>query len=186
MEVVRTFLALDIPDEIKGRIMDVEGRVERSEADVKLVERENLHVTMKFLGDVTDDTIEKIYRVMMGTREGKFEMEVKGTGVFPNQRMVRVLWVGIGAGSEKVTSIFRRLDAGTAELGFPQERHFTPHITIGRVRSPRNRDELIKAMEKYSSEKFGTTAVDRIVLKKSVLTPRGPIYSNLREAELQG
>ena len=186
METVRAFLALDIPNGIKDRIMDVEGMVEKSGADVKLVEKENLHVTMKFLGDVTEGTVEKVFMAMEGLGEERFEIEVMGTGVFPNPRMVRVLWVGIGGGSEKVISIFKKLDAGIASLGFPRERDFTPHITIGRVRSPRNRDELIKTMEKFSGEKFGTAAVSRVVLKRSVLTPSGPMYSNLREVELKG
>jgi len=185
-EPIRAFLALEIPDEIKDKIMEVEGGVERSNADVKLVERENLHVTMKFLGDVTASTLDKVYDVMKRVKESKFEIEVKGTGVFPNLRMVRVLWVGIGAGSDKVTAVFRTLDSGIAELGFHRERDFTPHITIGRVRSQRNREELIKAMEKYGSDEFGTAVVDKIIIKRSILMQRGPIYSNLREVELQG
>jgi 2'-5' RNA ligase len=186
LESVRAFLALDVSAEIKDKLMEVENRVGRSGADVKLVEKENLHVTMKFLGDVTNDAVDKIYEVMRGVREGMFPMEVRGTGVFPNQRMVRVLWAGVGAGSDKVISVFRQLDSGVAQLGFGKERDFTPHVTIGRVRSPRNRDELLRAMEKYSGESFGITVVDKVVLKKSVLTSSGPIYSNLREAELQG
>jgi 2'-5' RNA ligase len=186
VEVVRAFLALDLSNEIKDRIMDLEGRIGRSGADVKLVEKENLHVTMKFLGDINDETVDKIHGIMKGVRESKFAMEVRGTGVFPNTRMVRVLWAGVGTGSDKVISIFRQLDSGAAQFGFARERDFTPHITVGRVRSQGNREELLKAIEKYAGEGFGTTRVDKVILKKSTLTPSGPIYSNLREVELQG
>jgi len=184
VETVRAFLALEIPDEIKEKLMEVEGSVGRSGADVKLVEKENLHVTMKFLGDVTPDTIEKVVGAMESVKESRFPMEVKGTGVFPNPRIPRVVWVGVGKGSDRVTAVFRYLDTEIAKLGFRTEREFTPHITIGRVRSPAGRDELLRALDGFKKKVFGTTVVDRIVLKRSVLTPSSPIYSNIREAEL--
>lgn len=184
MEVVRAFLALEIPDEIKEKIMEVEASVGESGADVKLVEKENLHVTMKFLGDVTPDLIEKVVGIMESVKESRFLIEVRGTGVFPNLRIPRVVWVGVGKGGERITAVFRHLDTEIAKLGFRIERDFTPHITIGRVRSPARRDELLRALDGFKEKVFGVTVVDRIVLKRSVLMPSGPIYSNIREAEL--
>jgi len=186
MEVVRAFLALEVAEDVKEGIVELEEEVKASGADVKLVERENLHVTMKFLGDVTMDAVERVHEAMRTVKEVKFPLEVKGTGVFPNPRMVRVLWVGAGTGGEKVVSIFRQLDGEMAKMGFRRERDFTPHITIGRVRSPRNREELLRVLGEYRGTVFGTTPVEKIVLKKSTLTPSGPVYSNLREVELGG
>lgn len=186
MEVVRAFLALEVAEDVKERIMELEGKIKASGADVKLVERENLHVTMKFLGDVTADAVERVYEAMKTIKEVKFQLEVKGTGVFPNPRMVRVLWVGAGTGGEKVVSIFRQLDSELVMKGFPMERDFTPHVTIGRVRSHRNKEDLLRAIDEYRGRMFGTTAIDKIVLKKSVLMSSGPVYSNLREVELGG
>jgi len=184
MEVVRAFLALEVAEDVKKRIMELEGKIKASGADVKLVEQENLHITMKFLGDITADAVERVYEAMKTVKEVKFQLEVKGTGVFPNPRMVRVLWVGAGTGGEKVVSIFRQLDSELVSKGFQRERDFTPHITIGRVKSHRNKEDLLRAIDEYRARIFGTTAIDKIVLKKSILMSSGPVYSNLREVEL--
>ncbi len=185
METVRAFLALEISDDVRSKIMEFEGELEASGADIKLVEKENLHVTMKFLGDVNEVVLEKIFAIMDDVKEERFSIRVEGVGVFPNQRMLRVVWVGIGDGGEKVTKIQRELEGQLAGLGFGRERDFVPHITVGRVRSPRNRERVIQVLEKYKGHYFGTCLVDRLVLKKSVLTLRGPVYSNLREVELR-
>ena len=186
LEVVRAFLALDISDDIKGRLMELEAAISGSGADVKLVERENLHVTLKFLGDINAEMVEKVSGVAKSSTVGKFLMQVKGSGVFPNQKMPRVLWAGVGEGSGKVTSIFSQLDTGIAKLGYPEERNFTPHITVGRVKSLRNKDGLLEALNRFSSENFGEMMIDKIILKRSILSSSGPVYSNLKEVPLQG
>ena len=185
METHRAFLALDLSQEVRGRIMKLEEEVGRARGDVKLVAAENLHVTMKFLGAIGDGGVEAVQEVMRSVRWKPFPMEAKGTGVFPNPRMARVLWVGVGAGSEDVVAVFRQLEAGLARAGFPRERDFTPHITIGRVRSARGAGQLVEAMAPFRSTSFGISQVDRMVLKKSLLTPAGPIYSNLLEVDLK-
>ncbi len=183
MERVRAFLALDISEEVRREIWEFEKEIDSVGADIKLVEIENLHVTIKFLGEIDAEVLEKVYGVMRRLKEEKFVMKVEGVGVFPNWRMVRVVWVGIGEGSERVTKIQRELDSGLAELGFGRERDFVPHITVGRVRSPRNRDRLLQVLEKYRGHKFGSCVAERLVLKMSQLTPKGPIYSDLKEVE---
>jgi 2'-5' RNA ligase len=185
METHRAFLALDLSLEVRGRIMEVEEEVGRAGGDVKLVPEENLHVTMKFLGDIASPSVEVVHNVMKSVKANPFPMEAKGTGVFPNPRMARVLWVGVGIGSDEVVSVFRQLEAGLMEARFQRERDFTPHITIGRVRSSKGADRLVEAMSHFRSTSFGITTVDRIVLKKSQLTPSGPVYSNLMEADLR-
>lgn len=185
MEMVRAFLALDLPDEVKERIMKVEEDVLKSGADVKLVDYENLHVTLKFLGDVDSAKMEEVNKVMDGIKEKRFQLEAKGTGVFPNSRSVRVLWVGVGKGGENVRAIYEKLDEGLANIGFKRELEFTPHITIGRVRSGRNKQLLLEAMERNASKSFGIAKIEKVVLKKSVLMTTGPLYSNLREIDLE-
>jgi 2'-5' RNA ligase len=183
MERVRAFLALDISEEVRREIGEFEKEIDSVGADIKLVETENLHVTMKFLGEIDAGVLEKVYDVMRGLREEKFVMKVEGVGVFPNWRVARVVWVGIGEGRERVIEIQRKLDSGLAGLGFGRERDFVPHITVGRVRSPRNRDRLLQVLENYRGRKFGSCVAERLVLKMSQLTPKGPIYSDLREVE---
>jgi 2'-5' RNA ligase len=185
METHRAFLALDLSLDVRGRIMELEREVDRAGGDVKLVAAENLHVTIKFLGDISSQGVEAVNGVMNMVKSNLFPIEAKGTGVFPNPRMARVLWVGVGMGSDDVVSIFTQLEAGLTKAGFPRERDFTPHITIGRVRSSRGAGRLIEAMNGFRDASFGTTLVDRIVLKKSQLTPSGPIYSNLLEVALK-
>ncbi len=185
MEVVRAFLALDLNEAVRARLRGLMDEVQRSGADVKLVEAANLHVTLQFLGDIPADACGAIGGAMRGVRERAFTAEVKGTGVFPNARLVRVIWAGIGSGSGKVSSVFEQLSAGLSGLGYPKERSFTPHITIGRGRSQRNRDLLLRVLERHRETSFGTFEVDHIALKKSVLTPSGPIYSDLVVTKLE-
>jgi 2'-5' RNA ligase len=185
METHRAFLALDLSREVRGRIMELEEELGRAGGDVKLVAVENIHVTMKFLSDIGSSSVEAVHEVMKSVRANPFPMEAKGTGVFPNPRMARVLWVGVGIGSDEVVSIFRQLEAGLTKAGFQKEKDFTPHITIGRVRSARGAGQLMEAMARFRSISFGITPVDRIVLKKSLLMPSGPVYSNLLEVDLK-
>lgn len=185
MESVRAFLALEVSEEVKNRIMEFEKEIEAVKADIKLVEKENLHVTMKFLGEIDAGLLDKIFEIMERAKAEKFTMKVEGVGVFPNWRIVRVVWVGIGEGGERIIRIQRALEGGLVGLGFERERDFVPHVTVGRVRSPRNRERLLQVLERYKRHQFGTCLVDRLVLKKSVLTPSGPVYSNLREVEFQ-
>lgn len=185
MEAVRAFLALEVSEEVRSRIMELEKELEESGADIKLVERENLHVTMKFLGEINKAVLEGVYNIMDGLREDKFEIKVEGVGAFPNLRVLRVLWVGIRDGADRVIGIQRRLDDQLIRLGFGKERDFVPHITVGRVKTPRNKERILQILEKYKGHYFGMCMVERLVLKKSVLTPRGPVYSNLKEVEFK-
>ncbi len=185
MEMVRAFLALDLNETVRTGLKGLMDEVQRSGADVKLVEAANLHVTLQFLGDIPADACGSIGEVMTGVRERAFTAEAKGTGVFPNTKFVRVIWAGIGSGSGKISSLFEQLSAGLSGLGYPEERSFTPHITIGRGRSQRNRDSLLRVLEQHRDTSFGTFGVDHISLKKSVLTPSGPIYSDLVVTKLE-
>ncbi|MEJ5293446.1 MAG: RNA 2',3'-cyclic phosphodiesterase [Candidatus Methanosuratincola sp.] len=180
MESVRAFFALEISDEIRRRLTDLGEEIAKSGADVKVVEAENLHVTMKFLGEVPVSITEEVSGALEGMRIRRFELEAKGTGAFPDRRTIRVIWAGVGRGASEVTEIARMLDATLARLGFPKEKRFVPHITVGRVRSPRNREALLNILDRHSQTIFGTALVDRLVLKKSILTSAGPVYTDLK------
>ncbi len=112
-------------------------------------------------------------------------MELEGVGVFPNLGRPRVVWVGVTAGAEELKGIFNRLEPALVEMGFrPERRGFSPHITIARVRSGRNRGQLVDEVLRSRGDGFGGFEVNHIRLKKSVLTPRGPVYSTLAESQL--
>lgn len=185
METVRAFFALELPEDLRRRISEVAEDVADSGADVKAVEFENLHVTMKFLGDVPTARVEEIATSIGTIRSKRFEIEAKGVGVFPDRQMIRVIWVGVGRGGNEIVSLSREIDGCLVGLGFPRERRFIPHITIGRVRSPRNKERLLNAIDRHRDAVFGTCVIDRLVLKKSVLTSHGPVYSNLKVFPLE-
>jgi len=181
---VRCFVAVEVED---AAILDAIGRVQAglmgTGADLKAVERENIHLTMRFLGDVDEGLLEEVKGLVSGVRFDSFRMELEGVGVFPNLGRPRVVWVGVTTGAEELKGIFNGLEPALVEMGFkPERRGFSPHITIARVRSGRNRGQLVDEVIRSQGDGFGGFEVKHIRLKKSVLTPRGPVYSTLAES----
>ena len=182
--MVRCFVAVDLED---TDLLDALGRVQEglrgTGADLKCVERENIHLTMRFLGDVREGLLEELKDLVSGLSFPPFRMELEGVGAFPNLRRPRVVWVGITRGVVELTETFNRLESGLVGMGFnPERRGFSPHITIARVRSGRNRDQLVEEVQDHADEGFGGLEVKHIKLKKSVLTPRGPVYTTLAQS----
>jgi 2'-5' RNA ligase len=181
MGYFRGFIAVDI--EPFSTLKNFQAEIKNSGANVKLVEPENVHITLKFLGETLEGQIDDINDIIKSVvAEIKpFEITMKGAGVFPNESYLKVIWVGISP-ADKLAFISKTIDEKLASLGFKKEkRKFSPHLTIGRVRSAHNKNELIKVIEKYKEITFKTFQVSSIKLKKSQLTPQGPIYSNLKE-----
>ena len=178
---VRCFIAVEVdhPLTLDG-IARAQSSLNATGANLKLVERENLHLTMKFLGDVREGLLPEVAKVVSGTSFEPFRMVLRGVGVFPSLRRPRVVWAGITEGVEELTAIFRDMEPKLVELDFkPESRPFSPHITIARVRSGRNRDRLIEEVMALGDSDFGGFEAKHLKLKKSVLTPRGPVYTDL-------
>lgn len=184
MEFIRTFIAMELNEDVKNKIMEFENRLKECRSEMKLVERENLHITIKFLGEINVKLLENIYREMEEIKGEKFAINIKGVGVFPNEKFIRVIWVGVEEGKEKILKIQREIDEKLTKHGFSKEKDFIPHITVARVKSIGNRNEILKILDEFKEIDFGKSLVDRIILKKSILTSRGPIYSNLKEVFL--
>jgi len=181
---VRCFVAVEVDD--PGGL-DALGSFQAglvgSGGDLKPVERENIHLTLKFLGDVEDGLLEEVKRVVGGLSFEPFRMTLAETGAFPNLRKPRVIWAGVSEGGDELAAIFGEVEAGFVGLGFKREgRRFSPHITIARVRSGRNRDWLMEEVLRHRDADFGSFEVGSVKLKRSVLTPRGPVYSTLAES----
>lgn len=185
MEIVRAFIAMELNEDVKNKIMEFENRLKECKSEMKLVERENLHITIKFLGEINIKLLENIYEEIGKIKEEKFTISVKGVGVFPNERFIRVIWIGVKEGKEKILKIQKEVDDKLAKLGFAKEKDFVPHITVARVKTTSNRGEILKILEEFKEKDFGKSLIDRIILKKSTLTPKGPIYSNLKEVFLE-
>ncbi|KYK24075.1 2'-5' RNA ligase [Thermoplasmatales archaeon SM1-50] len=184
MSIFRGFIAIDIPAIQKLLIFEEE--ITKTSADIKLVEPKNIHITIKFLGDTDEKYIDEITRSMKDSVRGikPFSITFQGTGVFPNKNYIKVIWVGI-IDTGIIETIAHAIDTSLLPLGFKKEqRGFSPHLTIGRVKTARNKTQLLKVLERYTKEEFAVHQVQSIVLKKSELTPKGPIYSTLREVRL--
>lgn len=153
-------------------------------ADVGVVAKENLHFTVKFLGEIPETVADDIDSRMRLVKMGVFEAEVKGVGVFPDLRRPRVVWAGVGEGAVEMSAIAKSVIVALDGIGKPEERDFQPHLTIGRVRSPRSLNQLASFVSKNSQREFGRTSIKSLKLKSSILTPRGPVYSDVREYPL--
>ena len=155
-------------------------------AQLKMVEPKNVHLTLKFLGNTEEEIVPDLEAVMRRSVEGvsSFEVNLHGVGVFPNENYITVIWVGMEK-EQELASIAGKLDELLQPLGHKKERRpFSPHITVARVKRIKDRDALITTLKRYKETDFGMMKVDSIKLKKSVLTPKGPIYTTLKEVEL--
>jgi 2'-5' RNA ligase len=181
---IRCFVAIECNnEEMIRRFMDVQRRLERTGADLKLVEPENIHMTLKFLGDTYPSKVEEISRVIEEMNIKPFDMKVEGVGVFPHLGHVRIVWTGVKDGFEPLNRVFKELERKLSDIGVKKERRaLHPHLTICRVRSGRNKEHLVEEINQLREEKFGVIHVDKVVLMKSELTPKGPIYTNIAES----
>ncbi|MCW4047511.1 MAG: RNA 2',3'-cyclic phosphodiesterase [Candidatus Bathyarchaeota archaeon] len=182
-ESIRSFIAFDMEnDAVLNRIAAVQNLLAQTGADLKPVEPRNIHVTIRFLGNITPATAEKIFEEMKKVQFTPFTAKISGIGAFPDVRYPRVVWAGITEGADQLRSIFTQLEPRLRGLGFaPDPKGFSPHLTIARVRSGRNKQQLAEFINKNAKYDFSTINARCLRLKKSVLTPKGPIYSTLKE-----
>jgi 2'-5' RNA ligase len=183
---MRSFIAIDIPGAIRASFDGIARKLGADSRGIRWVHAENIHLTLKFLGDVRDDVVPALKeRIMLiGKHHLPFTVDIRGTGAFPNFRSPNVLWVGIVT-SEKLEALFREIDISLSEIGFKKEdRGFSPHLTIGRVRDKRDIDPVVKELATYKDTFFGTIEVREILLMKSVLKPSGAEYSEVAVIKL--
>lgn len=182
----RTFIAIEASEEVRDSLSRVQSELEQTGADLNLVKPENIHLTLRFLGDVSESKVGTIANVLKDvTTIDHFQTQVNGLGVFPKPSFIRVIWAGVTKGSKKITYLRKKLDEELEEIGFSQEdKDFTPHFTIARVNSGKAKDKLNSIITEKSDKDWGTVNVLEIQLKKSELTPEGPIYTTLEKAKL--
>ncbi|MGQ9538998.1 MAG: RNA 2',3'-cyclic phosphodiesterase [Candidatus Bathycorpusculaceae bacterium] len=182
-ETIRSFIAFDIESShVLERLTQMQKLLAGIGADLKLVEPENIHITVRFLGDVTPNMVDKIYERMQKIQFTPFDVKIQGVGAFPNLRYPRVVWAGIREGANQLRGIFDQLEPQLRGVGFaPDPKGFSPHLTIARVKSGRNKVELAKCLQENINFEFGVVKANCLRLKRSDLTPKGPIYSTLRE-----
>jgi len=183
--MIRCFIAIECnnPEVIEG-IRRVQMALDASGARLKHVEAENIHLTLKFLGEVEQERVHMVAQVVESINFKPFSFMVEEVGAFPSLRRPATIWAGVTEGVSDLVAVFETVDDKLSDLGFEVERRrFHPHLTISRVRGGRNRKQLIDTLMQVKDTVFGSVDVDRIVLKKSTLTPRGPIYTTLAESK---
>jgi len=178
-ESIRSFIAVESPQELVAKIepllRDLAGL-----GDLRVVRKENLHFTLKFLGEISPEMIQPIGDCMRSVQGMLgFEMSICGFGAFPNARRPRVVWIGSSSEGERMVALARLLDERLHELGFAKERSYVPHLTLARSPTGRANPGLTQYLERMRQIDIGSMLVNSLVLKKSVLTPQGPIYSDL-------
>lgn len=188
MANIRAFIAVLLTDELKREIRQIQERFIQVAPDVKWMAEDNFHVTMKFLGDVDTRRIDEIADAIESAVETEkpFALKVSGVGSFPNPRRPQVVWVGVESGVEQLAGIADKIESAMERIGFPREnRMFSAHITIGRVRQGSRGDALAGALQESNVGEIGEVDVKSVALMQSELRPKGPIYSVLREITLK-
>lgn len=177
---IRAFVAILLPDTVRAALgVEIE-RLRTFGRNVSWVAPDNLHVTLKFLGNVEparlDDAVSAL--TVAAAAVAPFELAIVGLGAFPSPTRPRVLWAGLAAGADAAAKLARSVDSALAGHGFPPEdRPFAGHVTLGRVREPRGDPRLASALTAGAGHRFGGLPVDRFALMRSDLSSRGAHYS---------
>lgn len=182
----RAFISVDVGSRIDWHSL----RKELVEVDrgVRPVKPEQLHLTMRFLGDTDEGSIDGLREMMVRSVDGvePFRITFEGVGAFPNARRPRVVWIGLH-GAEPLVDIARHLEDGAVELGWkPERRGFRPHATVARIKHVRRLGRLSSLLDRWKDASFGSMEVRSIELKRSELTPKGAIYTDVLSVPLGG
>jgi 2'-5' RNA ligase len=181
--MIRTFLAIELPDNLRPGLSLVQGEMKKSGADVRWVPVGNIHLTLKFFGSVPDEEIGSLALAarQAAAEEEPFQLQVTVAGAFPSPRAPRVVWLGLGGDALPLTRLYLRLEKAFAALGYlPEGRAFHPHLTLGRVKSPANREKLAGILAKMPVVDWPPFTVKELVLFQSVLSPQGSRYTPLK------
>jgi 2'-5' RNA ligase len=176
---MRLFVAVHLPEDMRQRLAATQERLRAVRADVSWVRPGNIHLTLKFLGEVAPERLAEIQAALRAPAGASAPLDaaVAGVGTFGG-RVPRVIWAGVTAGAEALATLAGRVDAAMADVGFAREaRPFAPHLTLGRVRSPKNAADLAAAVRAESRAAFGTLRVSAFSLMESQLDPKGSIYT---------
>ena len=185
MSQIRAFLAIDLDDDLKPKINKIIREFKKTNANIKYVDLQNLHFTLKFFGDIDTEGIdliaEKIEKVIKDF--DSFNIKIKGCGAFPNTNRIKVIWLGLDE-DKILKELHDNLDKEFNSIGFDLDKKFSSHLTIGRMRSAKAKDKVKNTLDLYDGMDVGTMEVKTVTLKRSTLTPSGPIYEDLIEFRL--
>lgn len=185
---VRTFVAVEMSEAVRSAAAKVIRQLGKCDATVRWVEPEKMHLTLKFLGDVNSLEIPEVCRAVedsVGEVSG-FTFDLAGVGAFPKVERPRTIWLGVTTGAEELAGLQKEIEKGLKKLGYPPEnRRFSPHLTLGRVKhGGPELEELSGVIKSLADYPVGTTAVDEVTVFSSELTREGPVYQALSHAGL--
>jgi 2'-5' RNA ligase len=186
-ETIRTFIAIQLTQDIHDKLKRLQSDLAPSMPDVRWTKYGNIHLTLKFLGDIQISRVDKIVDSLkeIAAQSSPFTMNLTGVGAFPNCRKPRIVWVGTEKGTDELIKLAKSVEFSMKKLGFPREkRPFRPHLTVGRIRTLKKPDITTKALEQCSVGKIGDMPVERLSFVKSQLNPAGSIYTSLAELPL--
>lgn len=184
---MRTFIAIEMTAEIKAGMKELQDKLRTSGADVAWTRPDGVHLTLKFLGEVDAATAESLGAALEDAVKGvaPFTLDVRGTGVFPTPKSPRVVWLGLEGGTETLAALYEKVEAVCEGFGFKREgRPFKPHVTLGRVKSLRGRESLMKALAGFEKVELGVINADAVSVMKSELRPSGAVYTEMRRIGL--
>lgn len=173
---MRLFVAVDLDEKIRDSIYKVAERLSKL-SGLKLVEKENLHITLMFLGEVSEAKVDLIKEKLSEIKFDPFEISFKGIGFFPPKGNPRVVWIGIENGEDKLKYLANEVSEKLKKLGFKRDKEFSAHVTIARVK--RRVSGLKELLSEFENEVFGSMVVDKFKLKRSILKHTGPIYTDI-------
>jgi len=193
MSAIRAFIAIELPDEIHRKLEQVSNDLQGQLADmpVRWVRADSIHLTLKFLGDVSETNVEMVTEILAAEAAGRgpFEISLGSMGVFPNVKRPRVIWVGVEA-PDDLAVLQRRIESQLTRLGYaPDRRPFSPHLTLGRVSrnaAPHQIRALSEGLQKQKLGFLGAARVTEVHLFRSDLKPSGAVYTKLFSAVLAG
>jgi 2'-5' RNA ligase len=178
---MRCFIAIDIPEDIKKSIGGVIEKADHKSKGIRWVPLENIHLTLKFLGEVSEKMISDIEKKLSAICDAHkiFDLRIYSIGAFPNFKYPNILWVGIDA-SKELKDLFEAIEESLSELGFKKEdKKFSPHLTIARIKDKKEVDLTMKALSSFKDTLFGNINVKEVLLMKSILKPTGAEYSKI-------
>jgi len=185
--MLRLFVSVDVEDpKVLSAISSLKALVASTGVPQKLVEDENLHVTLAFIGEVPEAEAEEIKAALRTVEHRAFKMHLKGLGAFPSEASPRVVWVGVAEGADELRELHKKVLSALRSVGVqPKDPRFEPHITISRVKGSKGIQSLAKVIASYRDYEVGWVDVKELRLKQSTLTPRGPIYKTLLSVALK-
>jgi len=187
-DTVRTFVAVEISADLRKRVQRFLEELREGISGVTWVAPQNLHVTLKFLGDVEEARIDEVCRTVAEAVAScaPFDLQVRGVGAFPRIERPQTLWLGLAAGREQLVELYRPVNRLLHQLGFPrEERQFAPHLTIGRIRDRSAEGaQLAARLRQHADRDFGSCRIDEAAIFSSVLGRGGPTYEALGHAPL--